>query len=323
MKHILLRPRSSFIVKTLRLLSVTLALATTTHSLWACSVPVFAYALRRWAHDPHLLVTQRDAGWINHQQAQAAASSAGVTLIPADPTLSPGLYTKYDQPAWLSGEVPEDRIPSLLDSPARQELVRRLLAGDSVVWLHLAAKDDPAADAAEARLRDRLAYLASITVLAPLDPADLATMRTMREPGPALRLAFSIQRIDADSPAEWALAAQLRAQAGPDNPPGSLFAPVFGRGRAYAAQAAASWTDEIIDQTTQFLTSACSCQIKSLNPGVDLLLSVNWEEKLLEVNAPWKPEKPTDPATSPALPAKPEIIIFSPSPATPAPAPKP
>ena len=38
--------------------------------------------------------------------------------------------------------------------------------------------------------------------------------------------------------------------------------------------------NENIDEACTFLTGPCSCQVKELNPGVDLLMAVDWEEEV-------------------------------------------
>lgn len=79
-------------------------------------------------------------------------------------------------------------------------------------------------------------------------------------------------------------------------------AAVFGRGRVLGAWPASSLGDEQIEEVTLFLSGACSCQVKRLNPGWDLLLHVDWQEALMlvEQNADGRKEKvPEVPPASP------------------------
>jgi hypothetical protein len=55
---------------------------------------------------------------------------------------------------------------------------------------------------------------------------------------------------------------------------------VFGRGRVLGAWPAKGFGDEQIEEVCLFLLGACSCQVKNLNPGWDLLLRVDWDEEL-------------------------------------------
>lgn len=59
-----------------------------------------------------------------------------------------------------------------------------------------------------------------------------------------------------------------------------LVVPVFGRGRALEVIPASSVNDALIEDLTLFLCGACSCQVKDMNPGFDLLLDAQWETDL-------------------------------------------
>jgi len=58
--------------------------------------------------------------------------------------------------------------------------------------------------------------------------------------------------------------------------------PVFGRGRALYALASEGVNADTIRETIAFLTGPCGCEIKMLNPGVDLLMSVNWDAAAMQ-----------------------------------------
>ena len=77
--------------------------------------------------------------------------------------------------------------------------------------------------------------------------------------------------------------------------------PVFGRGRSYFALVGKGINDDNIDEACQFLAGACSCEVKSQNPGVDLLFRVNWE-LLVE-------DTPTDEVVLPQLTGLGEIEL--------------
>jgi len=56
--------------------------------------------------------------------------------------------------------------------------------------------------------------------------------------------------------------------------------PIFGRGRALCALMGDDIEEFNIEEISMFLTGPCSCQVKSLNPGIDILLSANWDGAL-------------------------------------------
>jgi len=53
--------------------------------------------------------------------------------------------------------------------------------------------------------------------------------------------------------------------------------PVFGRGRALTALSGFEVSANVLSQAAAFLCGACSCEVKEMNPGKDLLLAANWE----------------------------------------------
>jgi hypothetical protein len=59
-----------------------------------------------------------------------------------------------------------------------------------------------------------------------------------------------------------------------------LLVPVFGRGRMLDAIPCERFDDQVVMQACRFMVSECSCTVKSLNPGSDLLLRVNWRQAL-------------------------------------------
>jgi len=61
--------------------------------------------------------------------------------------------------------------------------------------------------------------------------------------------------------------------------------------------------DEYIERVSEFLTGACSCEVKSLNPGFDILIPVDWvggitEEYVFDAELP--------PLTSPLAALEPQ-----------------
>ena len=53
--------------------------------------------------------------------------------------------------------------------------------------------------------------------------------------------------------------------------------PIFGRGRALYALAGQGINVDNISDAAAFLIGPCSCQVKDQNPGVDVLMAVDWD----------------------------------------------
>jgi hypothetical protein len=170
----------------------------------------------------------------------------------------------------------EGNLQKLEDSPVRRELARRLIAWESAVWLLMESGNPARDDAAEKRLRKELGRLEGEIALPELEAEDMRSFNLEQD---SLKIAFSVLRFARNDPAETLLAnILLRSSPGLDTPLAEPVAfPVFGRGRKLAAFAGDAISVENIQQATLFIADSCSCEIKESNPGMDLLLPVDWD----------------------------------------------
>jgi len=53
--------------------------------------------------------------------------------------------------------------------------------------------------------------------------------------------------------------------------------PVFGRGRILCALAGKAIVAGNLEDAATFLAGPCSCQVKELNPGIDILMAADWD----------------------------------------------
>lgn len=196
------------------------------------------------------------------------------------------------------GEVPVGSAPltqatvdSLLASPARTELARRLIAGQ-VVWVFLTGGDSSQDDAQLAVLETELAALQQSLKLPEIAPEDLKELSVAPE---ALEIRFSALRVDRNDPAEkWLVEMLLSTE--PDLRDEDLAGeplafPIFGRGRALYALVGLGINAEMLKEAAEFLTGPCQCTVKADNPGVDLLLPVRWDQHIVP-SAPEEVEVP-------------------------------
>lgn len=280
----------------------------------ACSVPVFRYALERWPADAYLVYLFHAGQLPPADEASAArlANAAQAAGMPTnvwfercdtDKPLSetpaaiwqrhrdrtdgrPWLVVRYpahtmlEEDAW-AGPLSAEAVEQLLQSPVRTELARRLLDGESVVWLLLDSGDARRDAAIENQLREELAILAEDLKLPEILEADLSYMTAS---GPQLRVAFSLLRVARDDPREALFRQVLLASIPPEIATGqALVVPVFGRARALTFVPADRLGEGAVEEIAYFLTGQCSCQVKDMNPGVDLLVSADWEGVLAGV----------------------------------------
>ena len=280
--------------------------ALATAALWtlaapACNVPVSRYALERWEADPYEVIVFHREPFTTQQQAllerlekagrdglaNLSVSNVNVSAempqplrelwtAQANPTL-PWMVVKYPRktkielPAW-AGPMSAETVGALLESPVRQDIAQRLLRGDAVVWLLLESgdqrRDDQAAQLLEAELR-KLEQSLVLPEPSPLDPPINTNL--------PLKIVFSTVRLARSNPAERMLVNLLL------NWNTNLVAekevmlfPIFGRGRVVPPATGEEIQPEAIREMAEFLTGPCSCEVKEMNPGYDLLLSANW-----------------------------------------------
>lgn len=218
-------------------------------------------------HDVNALDADRASLWRKVQQE--AASQMPFVVVQ-------GRHAKGSFQCW-AGPLESVAELGLLQSPARDEMAQRLLAGHALVWCVLGSSDE--------RQNRRL--------LTRLDLASRKLQDTLQlpegigEPGSELfsevplLLKFSTLLIDRSNPQEQFLCNLFR-ELQPDayQRDEALVIPVFGRGRALEVIPAGELREALIEDLALFLCGACSCQVKEQNPGFDLLMSVDWNAEL-------------------------------------------
>lgn len=278
----------------------------------ACSVPVFRYALERWPSDPYDVLLLHD-GPLSEElsalietlktEALENAFDANIWLTDLDVSTEEGAEQAKD----ILGEIPVEmpriavtapNTPSggesagsviwgapfdanalrkVLESPVRRELGKRILEGDSAVWLLLESGDTKADDAAAKMIEDMLEEAEKQLQLPDIAPQDMRYL-SVGEGVPELKLQFSMMRLSRDDAEEEFLLETLLHSEGDlkdfDQP---IVFPIYGRGRALYALVGPGINEDNIAEACMFLTGACSCEVKDLNPGTDLLMSVNWD----------------------------------------------
>jgi len=282
-------------------------LATCYSAAWACDVPVFRYALERWpAEDYSVLVFHR--GTLSAEQREVvehlerasrdyqAYANYAVLRIDLD-SLERGpiraLWESLGEPEpprlalrlprgpgpgesiW-SGSLTAMSARAIIDSEARREISRRILSGEAAAWVLVECGDREKDAAAAALLERSLARMEKTLEL----PA--AVSRASSSGAPELRVGFSLVRLSRSDPAEEVFIRML-INSEPDlelYTSWPMAFPVYGRGRVLYALVGEGINEENIYEACAFLVGPCACEIKSLNPGRDLLISANWEAGL-------------------------------------------
>jgi hypothetical protein len=273
-------------------------------SAFACPVPVFRYAMERWAPDYYdavlihkgqiaeddpaaSLLQSETAKFLNLRLSRLDIASSTEDEVksllgPVSPETLPALAIWYPwqkgraAPFW-TGQLTSSTVAALVKSPKRQEIARRLIDGQSGVWI-LIESGNAEKDKAAMQLLDKELKAATeqLKESVPLGIDESAV--------PGLSYEFSILSVSRSDPKERFLLTML-LNSEPDlheytDEP--IVFPVFGRGRALYALVGEGINTDNIQESIAFLTGPCGCEIKMLNPGVDLLMAENWDTAVMQ-----------------------------------------
>ncbi len=277
-------------------------------SAFACSIPVFRYAMERWQADYYEAVlihrgqlTQGQKQLLEKLRQEDSEDEAFLNLRVFEAPVSTEIDSSTDEKVksllmseklpeklpvlvlwypWQKGRTPpvwqgpftSATVKALLESPVRQKLAERLIEGQTAVWIFLESGNADKDKAALKLLEQELETVTrELKEEAESMPEDLDS--------PALTYEFSILPFSRSDPNEQMLLTLL-LNSEPDLDEYSdepIFFPVFGRGRALYALIGEGISTDNIRETIAFLIGPCGCEIKRLNPGVDLLMAANWD----------------------------------------------
>jgi len=266
----------------------------------ACDVPVFRYALERWEADPYEVIVFHRGPLTGEQEAvldslekggtdgranlevtkvnlSGAVSATAQKLWNAQANPSPPwMVVKYprkagiERPVW-AGPLNAETIGDLLASPVRRDIAQKLLNGE-VVWLLLESGDQHRDERTGQLVEAELRKLEQTLVLPERSPQDPPV-----NPDLPLKIAFSTVRVSRSDPAERLLVnLLLNWNTNLTVATETMLFPIFGRGRVVPPAVGREIRAEAMRDMGEFLTGPCSCEIKELNPGYDLLLTANW-----------------------------------------------
>lgn len=300
------------LLRTRWLLAILLALAAAAPAR-PCNVPVFRFALERWTPDDYTVTVFRrgtltpeqqrrveqmrklgpvDGGkanlYVEEVDVAGEIDNAFVPLWNAhkDATL-PWAVVQEPNPeegtAWQALPLADEALfLKLTDSPVRRKIAEHLLKGEAIVWL-LVEGDDTKANADTVELLEKTSAKLAKELKLPegIGEGDSKLFSPL-----PLKISFATVRVSRTDPAEAPFVALLgHIFTDAAKATGPVVVPMFGRGRALDVILGDDLTAETLTDATVFLTGRCSCQVKRLNPGVDLLFTADWES-IFEENTP-------------------------------------
>ena len=280
-------------------------------SSWACNIPVFRYALEYWPQDNYEITIYHKDSFTAEENIQieklreySNSKDVNINISIIDlsienneihkniPDSSPDLayprmivnyptVTNIKDNVWDT-PVNSDNISKLIDSPVRQKICRDILDENSAVWILLESGDKEKDDNIENFLETYLKELEGTLKLP--DPVEGNNYVVGDEPEVYPdKIKFSLHRLSRNDPQEQLTIQMLlntESDLGFYNEP--LAFPVFGRGRILYALVGKGITKENVEDTCKFILGPCSCVVKDLNPGIDLLMHLDWNSSIKE-----------------------------------------
>jgi hypothetical protein len=86
---------------------------------------------------------------------------------------------------------------------------------------------------------------------------------------------------------------------------------VFGRGIVLFALVGDGISEENIEESCMFLTGPCSCQVKALNPGLDMLIKFKWDDVLMDSLIVEEFELPELEGLGEVVEAAPDVVVVT------------
>lgn len=291
------------------ILGLSFALAVVWQAI-ACDTPVYRYAMYRWEPAPYEVYFFHDQppGASDQKVAKQLAAyaryegpRANVVYIPVDLAKHKDLaivpphiksaflsHTKAPLPSYLVafpygpevyfGNLDEAAVQAMVASPAREKIADQLAEGKMAVLVVVRSKDEGANRQAESVVETVVREVKEGKIELYTPPSELMTPPGAEAQQPQLKCELGIVKIDPDDPNEVWLLRMLRAmepELAQETAP--MVFSVYGRGRAMLPYIGKGIHRDNLVGEIQFLSGACSCQVKEQNPGVDFLFLKDWD----------------------------------------------
>ena len=272
-----------------------------------CNVPVFRYALERWTADPYrLMIFHKGQISIEHTnllQGLEHLSFQGDSTLNLlvqytdlnktgenplqdhDKNLTYPLMmlfypekTGIPYPLWL-GELTYSNIELLKDSPARKEIADLLISGETAVFLLLESGNSELDQNYYNRLKQEIEIL-STQLKIPTTGIDIEGNPIEVKDFQNVELNFSIKKVSRKNPAEQIFINMLLStESDLSDYQVPLVFPIFGQGRSLYALVGSGINKNTIEKACRSLVDWCSCEIKALHQGIDLLFLAQWSKR--------------------------------------------
>ncbi|MFC1650901.1 hypothetical protein ACFL2X_04970, partial [Candidatus Latescibacterota bacterium] len=294
--------------------AVTVFLIAFSIAVNACNVPVYRFALERWPADNYEVIVfhrgvltpeERSVIEMLYSSSFRRVSYSNYTLTTVDVETKtsdgliklresldtaelPRMVLRYPSSSGIRrsiwhGALTDANARSIIDSPLRTEIAEKIIGGSSGIWILLesgnSAKDNAAGVLLETQLRKMEETLT-------LPEQTFETMFTTDKDSrlSEMNISFSLIRLSRSTRTESLLIAMFMNSESDlfEYESSPLVFPVYGRGRVLFPLIGEGISESNIGSACAFLTGACSCEVKAINPGFDLLIKADWESGIGE-----------------------------------------
>ena len=275
----------------------------------SCPIPVFRYALEYWKADDYTLeifyqnsLNPEEEELANLISKSTSDGNIKVNLDLKKTDIKGGIHNinhsylndlSMDELPWMVLRYPrisginkiiwtsplnKRNVNLLLNSPVRKTISAKLLEDVSAVWVFLESGNKKKDRSALDRLEKNLKRLEETLVLT--DPAmwwgDPQDIKAGNIPEIKFDVISVSRHDDRENPLiEMLLNSENDLQEFESEP---MVFPVYGRGIILYAIVGKGINEWNIRDAAEFITGDCSCQAKVNNPGLDLLISMDWEK---------------------------------------------
>ncbi len=281
---------------------------------YACPIPVFRYALEYWDADPYSIVIFYEGLFDPPEKelvdyllaaSRGGESKANIELRNVDtgggmdditrgylksfsPPELPWVVLRYPRVSGInrviwSGPLNRTNVERIVSSPARESIAGKLVEDATAVWVFLESGDRRKDRAALELLGNHLNRLERTLVLPDMELWWKDSGKDMDDKMPAVK--FEVVSISRNDPREEQFINMLINSEDDLNKfeTEPIIFPVYGRGIALWAIVGSGINEWNISEAAEFLTGPCSCQAKLLNPGVDLLIAMDWDNVVMNI----------------------------------------
>jgi len=182
-------------------------------------------------------------------------------------------FMEIAEPLW-SAPLTEGNVVKLLRSPLRDATARHIIEGATAVWVLVESGEDERDKEVERLLREELRKMER--ALEPNLEEYESYLESLGMPMD-LKARFPLVRLSRGDPEEALLLRMLFPPGLLEGEKGPIAFPVFGRGRVLCALVGDELNELNIEDVCAFLIGGCTCQVKGMCPGWDLLISADWE----------------------------------------------